>query len=67
MVGLTVNGKPVEIEREMPLPEFLSLRQIDARHVAVACNGEVVDRTLYHTVVMRSGDVIEIVRMVGGG
>ena len=67
MVSLTVNGKPVEIEREMALPEFLLARQIDAKHVAVAWNGDVVDRGAYDAVTLRTGDVVEIVRMVGGG
>jgi sulfur carrier protein len=67
MVTLTVNGKPVELERELPLPEFLAQRQIDARHIAVARNGDVVDRDAYGSVVLCAGDVVEIVRMVGGG
>jgi thiamine biosynthesis protein ThiS len=64
---LTVNGKTVEIEGEVPLPDFLRERGIDARHVAVAQNGDVLDRTRFGDVVLRSGDVVEIVRMIGGG
>lgn len=67
MVQLTVNGKPMELENEMLLPAFLAARQIDPRHIAVACNGDVLDRDCYAEVMLRSGDVIEIVRMVGGG
>jgi thiamine biosynthesis protein ThiS len=67
MVTLTINGKPVELEREMALPAFLDLRGIDRRHIAVARNGDVLDRGAYDEVLLRAGDVIEIVRMVGGG
>jgi thiamine biosynthesis protein ThiS len=67
MVQLTVNGKPVELEQEMALPAFLAMRQVDARHIAVARNGDVIARDAYAGTVLRSGDTIEIVRMVGGG
>jgi len=66
-VHLTINGKAVELDREMPLPEFLAERGIDPRIVAVARNGDVVERDGYEDVVLRAGDVMEIVRMVGGG
>lgn len=67
MVRLTVNGKMVELEQEISLPGFLADRQIDPRHIAVAKNGDVVDRESYAGVTLRAGDVVEIVRMVGGG
>lgn len=67
MVQLVINGKPVELEREMALPEFLQVRGIDGRHVAVARNGDVVDRAAFSETVLRAGDTVEIVRMIGGG
>ena len=66
-VRLTVNGKAVELDKEMSLPAFLAAREIDPRHIAVARNGDVIERDGYGDVVLCSGDVIEIVRMVGGG
>jgi sulfur carrier protein len=67
VVQLIINGKPVELEREMALPEFLQARGIDGRHVAVARNGDVIDRADYGATVLRAGDNFEIVRMIGGG
>ncbi len=67
MITLTVNGKAVEIEREMALPEFLALRQVNTRNIAVAWNGDVVERDAYGSVTLRAGDTVEIVRMIGGG
>ncbi len=67
MVQLIINGKPVELEREMALPEFLQARGIDGRHVAVARNGAVIDRAAFGETVLRAGDTVEIVRMIGGG
>lgn len=67
MPTLTVNGKPRHIDREMTVPEFLEAHGIDRRLVAVAVNGEVVPRDRYEVTVLREGDVVEVVRMVGGG
>jgi thiamine biosynthesis protein ThiS len=67
MPTLTVNGKPRQIEREMTVPEFLAAHGIDRRLVAVAVNGEVIPRDRYDATVLREGDVVEVVRMVGGG
>ena len=67
MIALTVNGKRRELEGETDLVGVLSALEVDARGVAVARNGEVVPRDRYAEVRLRDGDVLEIVRMVGGG
>ena len=67
MIALTVNGKRRELEGETDLVGFLSALDVDARGVAVARNGEIVPRDHYAEVRLRDGDVLEIVRMVGGG
>lgn len=67
MISVTINGKPRELEAETPLPQLLRLLDIDTRRIAVAVNGEVVPKRHYDGVVVRDGDVLEIVRMVGGG
>lgn len=67
MISLTVNGKQRELDGETDLPRFLEGLQIDARAVAVAHNGEVVPRDRFAEVILREGDSVEIVRMVGGG
>lgn len=67
MIQITVNGKPREIEREMDLPGFLRAHDIDPRLVAVAINGDVIPRDQYDQARVRAGDMLEVVRMVGGG
>lgn len=66
-VQITVNGKPRQIDQEIDLPAFLHAHDINPRLVAVAVNGEVVPKDRYDGVYVREGDVLEIVRMVGGG
>lgn len=67
MISLTVNGKPRTLEGEKTIPEFLQELEVDARMVAVAVNGEVIPKNQHKDVTIRDGDVVEVVRMVGGG
>ena len=67
MIALEVNGKRVELEGPTPLTEYLERLGADPRAIAVEHNGEIVERVGYAKVVLRDGDRVEIVRMVGGG
>ena len=67
MMRITVNGKPREIEGEMDLPAFLGAFDVNPRLVAVAINGDVIPKDQYAAARVREGDVLEVVRMVGGG
>ncbi len=67
MERLRVNGREVELSRPTPLPDYLRGIGVDPRAVAVEHNGEILQRELYAACVLDDGDVVEIVRMVGGG
>jgi sulfur carrier protein len=67
MISVTLNGKPRSIEAEVALPELLTQLEIDERRIAVAINDEIVPKNQYKNITVRDGDVIEVVRMVGGG
>ncbi|HKW70039.1 MAG TPA: sulfur carrier protein ThiS [Candidatus Dormibacteraeota bacterium] len=67
MIALQINGRRVELHQTMPLLEYLQQLDVDARAVAVEHNGEIIERASYASVVLRDGDQVEIVRMVGGG
>ena len=62
-----INGKPVELDAPTPLLDYLARLGVDPRSVAVEHNGEILERDGYGRVVLNAGDVVEIVRMVGGG
>jgi sulfur carrier protein len=62
-----INGEQIELPRPMTIAEYVAELPADARHVAVARNGEVVPRHLWAQVTLQEGDVLEVVRMVGGG
>ncbi len=67
MIALQVNGKRVELDGPTLLTLYLEQLGADPRAVAVEHNGEIIERAGYATLVLREGDRVEIVRMVGGG
>jgi sulfur carrier protein len=67
VISLHVNGKKVDLEQPTALLDYLAGLGVDARTVAVEHNGEIIERARYPKVTLRAGDVVEIVRMVGGG
>ena len=67
MIVLTVNGKPRELEASIGLAAYLDSFGVNLQYVAVGYNGEVIKKEQYAEVSLRDGDVLEIVRPVGGG
>ena len=64
---ITVNGEEKETSGPLTLEALLEEMGIDRRGVAVARNRDVVPPNAYETTVLNDGDVLEVVRMVGGG
>jgi sulfur carrier protein len=67
MITLTINGRHRELEGPTPLVDFLHSSGVNLQFIAVAHNGEVVDRESFQEIVLDDGDDVEIVRPVGGG
>ena len=67
MINLTVNGKPRTLEESVDLATYLVSFGLNLQHIAVGYNGEVIKKESYPEVNLRDGDVLEIVRPVGGG
>ncbi len=67
MIALQVNGKKIELDGPTPLTAYLQTLGVSQRAVAVEHNGMIIERDAYATTTLRDGDVMEIVRMVGGG
>jgi sulfur carrier protein len=67
VIALQVNGKPIELEGPTPLTAYLELLGVSPRAVAVEHNGMIIERDAYARTTLQDGDVMEIVRMVGGG
>ena len=69
MPKIILNGEEREIPREMNIMELLEEVGVQFREVglAVAINEEVVPKSEYKTRVVKEGDRVEIVQLVGGG
>jgi thiamine biosynthesis protein ThiS len=62
-----VNGKPREVENNIDLQTYLTSFDVNLKFVAVGYNGEVIKKERFPEIVLKNGDVLEIVRPVGGG
>ena len=67
MIKLTVNGTSYRLEGPLTVNHYLNLLGLDGGHVAIAINGDVLDRDRVDRVELRHGDRVEIVRPGGGG
>ncbi len=63
---LTVNGRPRDVDTTT-LQQFLESLGVNTQFVAVALNGEVLEKDAYAAITLHDGDTLEIVRPVGGG
>lgn len=66
-MNLTINGEARELSGPMTVAQYLETLGLAGRYVAVARNGDVLDRDAFPHVTLQDGDRIEIVRPVGGG
>ena len=64
---ITVNGTPRELAGEFTLAELLVHLDLRLQQVAVEVNRQLVPRTLHQSHVLKAGDWVEIVTLVGGG
>ncbi|MCA9269246.1 MAG: sulfur carrier protein ThiS [Planctomycetales bacterium] len=61
------NGEPRRVEIGATVADLLGELGLEARHVAVEVNLEVVPRAQHAARVLADGDRLEVVSLVGGG
>jgi sulfur carrier protein len=66
-MNITINGQVREFREGLTVAALLEAFDLATERVAVEWNGEIVSREDFANHVLRDGDVIEIVRFVGGG
>lgn len=64
---LTVNGGLTDLVDGSTVADLVADRAEGARRVAVACNGEVVPRSVWATTSLTAGDAVEVLVAVAGG
>ena len=67
VIRLVLNGEEREVPAGLTVATLLEHLGVPAARVAVERNGEVVPRAAHGATPLEAGDVIEIVRFVGGG
>ena len=66
-VEVVVNGREMAVREGRTLRELLEELGIGTRGVAVELNREIVPKGMHGTTLLKGGDRIEVIRMVGGG
>ena len=67
MIALRINGEDKQVETGATLQRLLATLGVNRQHVAVEVNSELVPRENHGEWILREGDEIEIVTLVGGG
>jgi sulfur carrier protein len=64
---VTINGKAETFEQGMTVAQLLAAREIDPACVVVEVNLSIPRREQHAAAALKNGDVVEILRFVGGG
>ncbi len=63
---LIVNGKDIDFDKST-VQHLIEHYKLKPKSVVVEKNGEIVNRDIFESEELSDGDVLEIVRFVGGG
>ncbi len=61
---LTINGKPEEFQESLSLKQLLALKNLPQKNMIAEINGQILTQ---EDTLLKNGDIIELIQMVGGG
>ena len=64
---ITINGETKEITPNTTLISFIKDMDLNPDTVVAECDGRIIKRDEYDTLVLSDGNVLELIRFVGGG
>ena len=64
---ITVNGEKRTLENPVTVTEYLKACNYVPVQVVVELNEEIIKRETYDTTVLKDGEVVEILQVMGGG
>ena len=67
MIELVINGEPRTLSTSLTLAQLIESLDMMGKRIAIEKNGEIVPRSQHASVLLASGDRLEIVVAVGGG
>lgn len=66
-MNVTVNGEPRDVGADLTIAGLIRMLGLKPELTAVQVNDEILERTLLSEYVLSEGDVVELIRIVGGG
>lgn len=66
-IEIIVNGQPQKVKINLPLNQFIDDLKISNKSIAVAINGNIIEKSKIEKYILQNQDKIEIVHAVGGG
>ena len=66
-IEIIVNGQPQKVKINLPLNQFINDLKISNKSIAVAINGNIIEKSKIEKYILQNQDIIEIVHAVGGG
>lgn len=67
MISVVINGRECSLEVAVTVMKYFTDLGVDTNYVAIARNGVVLKKEDYPGVWLEEGDIIEVVKPVGGG
>ncbi|MCL0106760.1 sulfur carrier protein ThiS [Peptococcaceae bacterium] len=67
MIEVKINGKKELFEKDTLLIDFLKQKGVNVSAVVVEYNGSIVPREDISKILLRDGDRVEVLHLVGGG
>lgn len=64
---ITCNGETRKITPNTTLVSFIREMDLNPDTVVAECDGRIIKRDEYDTLILSNGNVIELIRFVGGG
>ena len=64
---IQLNGKQAELAAPVSIEQFLQEKGLPLDAVAVEYNGDLLSKETFAEHTLREGDVLEVLRFVGGG
>jgi sulfur carrier protein len=67
MPTITINGSRQEVAEGTSMLAYLQDRKIDPSHVVAEINGVIVKKERFPELILKTRDIVEVIRFVGGG
>jgi len=64
---ITCNGETKELAPDTTLVSFIRNMDLNPDTVVAECDGRIIKRDEYDTMVLSEGNILELIRFVGGG